>query len=325
MIKSRKGNFRFQQFNDLDVKELLTNRTGETRIGNHLTNKNNNAKFVILGIEESIGPLANNGLPGSENAFHCFLKVFLNTQVHDGFDVSRFEILGAIKHLKKNETLIEGSEQVVELDEFVVEILNEFFSENQIPIVIGGGHNNAYPLIKWCYIKNNGVNVINLDPHADCRDTNGRHSGNSFSYAIEEDILNNYAVLGLHEAFNNQFIREFLKNQSVFHTFYEDYLTDEHDLKADFKKAIKKIENNFPIGIEIDMDAIAYMPSSAFSPSGWTLDQVRNYLIFAAQNSEKLAYLHLPEASPKKKLDEKIVGKALAYLVRDFIINAKIT
>ena len=72
------------------------------------------------------------------------------------------------------------------------------------------------------------------------------------------------------------------------------------------------------------MDAIAYMPSSAFSPSGWTLDQVRNYLIFAAQNSEKLAYLHLPEASPKNELDEKIVGKALAYLVRDFIINAKI-
>lgn len=322
MNKSKQGNFQFQHLNEYSVNNLLTVRPGETRIGNRLSFESNNAKFVILGIEESIGPIANYGLAGSENAFQSFLKVFLNSQVYHGFDVASFTILGSIKHSKENETNKDASEQVLELDEYVEEILNQFVSFNQIPIVIGGGHNNAFPLMKWSSKKTKGLNVVNLDPHADCRETSNRHSGNSFSLAIEKKILTKYAVLGLHEAFNNQYILSFLNNNNVFHTFYEDYLFGEKDLKTDFVNAIYEMQNGHPIGLEIDMDAIANMPSSAFSPSGWTLDQTRSYLIFATRKIKNLAYLHLPEAAPRNELENKIVGKALTYLVRDLIKNA---
>lgn len=322
MYKSEKGNFIFQEFSIEFIEDFFNTRIGESRIGDSLTNLNQKARFVILGIEESIGPMANNGLSGSENAFTSFLKVFLNTQVHDLFYASNFSILGSVKQESSFSNLSNASKQVEELDDFVLDILNKKIHENQIPIVIGGGHNNAYPLIKWS--ANQGIiNVINLDPHADCRETNYRHSGNSFSFAIEEKILNQYAVLGLHEAFNNEFIRNFLLQNNIYHTFYEDYLINERNLIQDFQVLVSKWKNEENIGVEIDMDAIAGMPSSAISPSGWLLDQVRAYLILAAKSVSKIAYLHLPEAAPKNEHENKIVGKALSYLVRDFINNAK--
>jgi formiminoglutamase len=201
--------------------------------------------------------------------------------------------------------------------------LNERVSENQIPIVIGGGHNNAYPLIKWSS-KKKAINVLNLDPHADCREIDHRHSGNSFSYAIDQGILNEYAVLGLHEAFNNSFIRNFLVGQRIKHSYFEDYLIGNRNLIDDASEIIESWNlDKHRIGIEIDMDCIANMPSSAFSPSGWSLDEVRTYLMRTIPQVEQLAYVHLPEAAPKNDLEHKLVGKALTYLVRDIVNHSK--
>ena len=321
MTKSDKGNFSFQELTSDIILDFYSPRQGEYRVGDSLKTNNEKSRFVILGIEESIGPIANNGLSGSERAFESFLTVFLNSQIHDQFDGTNFCVLGTIKQESVFSSVENAREKVQELDAFVFEILKKYVSYNQIPIVIGGGHNNAFPLIKWS-AENGIINALNLDPHADCRETSTRHSGNSFSVAIEQKILNRYAVLGLHEAFNNDYIRKFLVNNDVFHTFYEDYLMGERDLLTDLQNIIFEWNNIGKIGMEIDMDSIAGMPSSAFSPSGWSLDQVRTYLINAARNLE-ITYLHLPEAAPNNEQENKITGKALTYLVRDFIRNTK--
>jgi formiminoglutamase len=66
------------------------------------------------------------------------------------------------------------------------------------------------------------------------------------------------------------------------------------------------------------MDCIAGMPSSAFTPSGFTLEQARTYVRKMAL-LPNVCYLHLPEAAPVNASDAKITGKALAYLTWDFI------
>jgi formiminoglutamase len=67
------------------------------------------------------------------------------------------------------------------------------------------------------------------------------------------------------------------------------------------------------------MDAIALMPSSAFSPSGWQLDQIRTLLLKLGHIRPQIAYLNLTEAAPSDDKEDLIVGKALTYLVRDFL------
>ena len=65
--------------------------------------------------------------------------------------------------------------------------LVEIVPSGKIPIIIGGGHNNAYGNIKGLALaKGKPVNAINFDAHSDFRIMEGRHSGNGFSYAFEE-------------------------------------------------------------------------------------------------------------------------------------------
>lgn len=59
------------------------------------------------------------------------------------------------------------------------------------------------------------------------------------------------------------------------------------------------------------------MPSSAMTPSGFSMKQARQYINFFGQNSN-VKYLHICEASPIKKTQQNI-GKAIAYLITDFI------
>lgn len=293
-------------------------REGEVRMGDYLSRQaSNEAKFVIIGIRECCGPLANNGRSGAQFAFPAFIKAFLNTQVHDAYPSSNLCILGEIIEETKADHQVNIHEKVVELDFFLEQILHENVKPGQIPIVVGGGHNNALALIRWSSKKKKTA-VINLDAHADLRSTELRHSGNSFSTALEEGSLFHYSVLGLHEAYNNAFIRSKLSNDHVFHSFYEAYLMGERLLLDDLRNVFRHFHTDTNIGLEIDMDSIAYMPSSAFSPSGWTLDQVRSFVRHCNQATKQVAYLNLTESAPQTEQEALVVGKALSYLVRDF-------
>jgi formiminoglutamase len=207
---------------------------------------------------------------------------------------------------------------VEELDDLLVSLLVPIYERGLVPILVGGGHNNAYSLIKACsLVQGTAINVVNCDPHADFRSLEGRHSGNSFSYAMQEGWLANYAVLGLHQQFNSQSMLERLVEKECYVTFFEEYLTGERDFIVDIEDVLRQI-SDVSLGVELDMDAIIDMPSSAFTPSGFSLEEARKYVIKCAK-SKKAAYLHLPEAAPKNEHEEAIVGKALAYLVSDFV------
>lgn len=319
MKTNKNNNFSFEFFSQDQASNFYAKRVGETKVGEIVPeNSVVSSKFVLLGIEESAGPIANNGFSGSENAWSAFLANFLNSQIHKNFSGKEIAILGSIKNINPPVSIDEAKIQVEELDAFVLEILNLELSQNQIPIVIGGGHNNALPLMRWS-AQTNGINCINIDPHADCRKTESRHSGNSFSTALEEKTIKSYSVLGLHEAYNNQFILDFLEKHSCFHTYYEDYLLGKSTLLTDFQKRVDELIPTEKIAMEIDMDAIAFMPSSALSPSGFSVDQIRAVCLSLRTIQSKVSYLHFPEAAPKTPIEQKIVGKALSYFVRDFV------
>lgn len=311
-------NFQFFPSTQEQLLNWTSVRNGETKLGQTVqTDVSTNTRFVILGIEESVGPQSNFGLPGSENGFSSFIKRFVNIQSNQFIDGNEICYIGSIRQITEFSSVENGKKAIEELDTLVHNTLLSHLNDSIIPIIIGGGHNNAYPIIKSLHsIKNAKIDVINLDPHADCRAIEGRHSGNPFSYGLTEGLIEKYTVLGLHMGYNSQFILEFLVKNNCNHTFYDNYLINRKQLLLDIQNEIDSTKN--PIGIELDMDAIAFMPSSAFSPSGWTVDEARAYIQICAQ-SNKIAYLHLPEGAPTTIQEEKVVGKTLSYLVYDFI------
>ncbi len=273
-------------------------------------------KYVILGIEESVGPRLNLGLPGAEKAFSAFLPRFLNMQSNHFLNGNDVLIAGSIY---VNETSSNQDPSVEELDELVEETLHPFLAQGMIPLVIGGGHNNALPIIRATHQSTgSSLGVINMDPHGDCRATDLRHSGNSFSFGFEEKIIHYYSIIGLHPQYNNSFILDFLHRKECEFSLFDDYLVGKRDLLTDVYSEKSHLESLGNYGIELDLDAITGMPSSALTPSGFSLNEARMFVKTLA-NSENCSYLHLPEGAPRNEQEEKIVGKALAYLVWDFI------
>lgn len=321
-MKSRGGQFEFHAFTAKILQDVTARRDGETKLGEKILVPEQVAeapcRYVVLGISEDIGPQSNGGLAGSTTAFSSFLKRFLNIQSNEYLPGGSVAILGEIVSLAAFGSLSQGKAAVAELDDFVTGLVSPYVQKGLIPIVIGGGHNNAYPLIRAVsQSRQKAINVINLDPHADFRPLEGRHSGNPFSYAFHDGFLDLYAVVGLHQSYNSQFILDELRSKGMIFSFFDDYLSGKADFDRDLELFAEKIRTA-AFGIELDMDSIAYMPSSAFSPSGMTLEQARRYVLKMAA-SEQVAYLHLPEAAPKDAGEEAVAGKALAYLVADFI------
>lgn len=311
--------FEFHSFDIQNHFPAISTRIGETKLGEKLALKYSvkEVKYVILGISEDIGPQANFGLKGSNSAFKSFLVRFLNCQSNRFLTGENISILGEIKSNITFDTIEKARVQIEELDDFVVEILSPIINEGKIPIIIGGGHNNAFPLIKASYLQSNDpLDVINLDPHADCRAIEGRHSGNPFSYAKNFGFINQYTVLGLHQQYNSESIYNYLDSHKFDYSFFEDYLDSNANLINDIQKFKTKTKNK--IGIELDLDSIKMIPSSAFTSSGFTIEEARIYIRELAK-VKNCAYLHFPEGAPNSKIDEKVVGKMLTYFVTDFI------
>ena len=144
-----------------DIWKLCSQRKGETKLGEKMLAgsdyadsdlQNCPAQFVIVGIPEDVGPRANEGRGGASSAWKEFLSKFLNVQETELLSGQDILLLGAF-----NFNRLEGYEfgslkqlrKVVEqIDEEVTAIIERIVAANKSPIVIGGGHNNCYGLLK---------------------------------------------------------------------------------------------------------------------------------------------------------------------------------
>lgn len=288
-------------------------------------------KYALIGIPESVGIRANFGRGGAERAWNCFLNSFLNMQSNRFMTGGNILCLGQIytdELQAEADRLVYGSQNYIvklrelcaRLDDLVYPVIEKVVSAGLIPIVIGGGHNNVYPILKGvCKASagSNGINCINCDPHADFRPLEGRHSGNGFSYAFENGYLKAYFILGLHESYNSEAMFKTLDtNAAIGYTLFDQL----PDFDAQLNKGLAFFENKVgALGLELDLDCISGMSASAFTPSGITVAQARNYIV-SATSKYKPVYFHLSEGAPSCQLQEQtFVGKSLAYFVSDFV------
>ncbi len=297
-------------------------------------------KYVIFGVPEDIGVKANLGIGGADSAWLTFLHAFLNIQSNDFLEGSDVLLLGhfnfgEIAELIDNNAAtpdekIEAYRHAVNfIDEQVEALIKIITQHKKIPIVIGGGHNNAYPALKGAakglhkaeVLQFAQLNCINLDAHSDYRATEGRHSGNGFRYAKEDSFLNKYFALGVHENYLQQNVwSEMVNDRSISYITYEDIFIHE---KRNFRQALTDAVNftgESYCGIELDLDVIENVLSSAVSPCGINVLHARQFINYVATYSE-VAYLHICEGASRLAdgRQDSGIGKILSYLVSDFI------
>jgi formiminoglutamase len=342
-----------KHFKFYSKKELiaLTNpRRFETKMGQRIQTtkvgewpnvlQQSTANYVIVGIPEDIGVKANLGVGGADTNWTSFLQSFLNIQSNDfcsGEDIlllGHFDF-GDLKYLIENNAFNEEEKinayrhAVNTIDDEVENLMKVIAAAGKLPIVIGGGHNNAYPLLKGVskgLFKNNSVplaqlNAINLDAHSDYRSMEGRHSGNAFRYAESDGYLGKYSIVGLHENYVSQNVLvDIQSNPFMQYTSYEDiFLRERKSFMQAVGQAVDFTHDTYT-GIELDLDAIQNALSSAHTPSGISALLARQYITYTARHA-RAAYLHICEGAAQLSDGRKdeTTGKLISYLVSDFV------
>jgi len=304
------------------VKALIKIREGETKLGQRIAHhwQDSEVQFVLLGIEEDIGVRFNRGIAGTKDAWSSFLHSFLNIQ---STNLLTGEEVGIYGHLNFDPIKDSVRPDTVEIvDHEVSEVVFQIIEAGKIPVIIGGGHNNAYPIMKGFFdSKKQAIHSINLDAHSDFRIKEGRHSGNGFRYAYDRGYLKKYAIIGLHENYNSQLILdEISQNEDIWFCFWEDiFLRENLQFKEAILKAVDFTKGPF-IGLELDLDSVEHVLASAMTPSGMTITQARQYIHQVTIKTE-VAYLHICEGAAKliTGQQDSTIGKLISYLVSDFM------
>lgn len=332
-------------FTSNDLAKITNHRSGEVKFGEKMITVPKNtdtieffktceAKYVLFGIPEDIGVRANFGRPGAASAWNSSIKSIANIQ-HNRFckgsqlivlgqlDVS--EAMEEVQNLDYNDSNRRSklSQLVSVIDKDVSHIIFNIVKSGKIPIIIGGGHNNSYGNIKGSALaKGKSINAINFDAHSDFRILEGRHSGNGFSYAYEEGFLKKYFIFGLHENYTSKSVLDIIKKiegRVRFNTYESVNIRKDKKFDLEMAYALEFINDGF-FGIEIDLDAIPNIACSAMTISGFSVEQLRQFISFFAKN-KNATYLHICEGAPDlgEEKNNHLIGKLIGYLITDFI------
>lgn len=332
-------------FTSSDLAKITNHRSGEIKFGEKIFTIPKNvdptifletceAKYVLFGIPEDIGVRANLGRPGTHSAWESTLKSIANIQHNRFCKGSRILILGQVDVTEemnlaatydylKVEDRLQLSKLVEKIDKNVTHIVCTIVKAGKIPIIIGGGHNNAYGNIKGTALaKGKPINAINFDAHSDFRILEGRHSGNGFSYAYEEGFLKKYFIFGLHESYTSKSVLDLIKKteQRVKYNTYDSIkISKTKSFEEEMANGLNHIKNT-SFGLEIDLDSLPNVASSAMTLSGFSVEELRYFIHFFAKN-QNVSYLHICEGAPDlaEEKNNHLIGKLIAYLITDFV------
>lgn len=286
------------------------------------------AEYVLIGIPEDIGIRANDEESASGGSWVPFLRNFLNIQSNDFLEGDNILVLGFFDFRELHQLIeanAQGADERLEayrhavhtIDEEVEPLIKTLTAAGKIPIVIGSGHNNSYPLIKGAakglhkagLIPLAQVNCVNLSPHTGFSPIEGRHGANGLRYAEEDGYLEKYCVIGVREDGLQQNVwLDFVNNPFLDLITYEDlFVLEKRSFPQSVAHATAFTEDNY-IGLELDLDG------------GISSLQARQYVTFAATDS-KIAYLHICEGNAAPAGNHTGHGSAhlISAIVSDFI------
>ncbi|HWJ91526.1 MAG TPA: formimidoylglutamase [Flavisolibacter sp.] len=341
----------FKRYTRQDLLSLVRLRRFETKLGERVqvlpagepvndAIRSLPSKYVVFGIPEDIGVQANYGTGGTSTAWLSFLQSFLSLQSNDFLPGEEIAVMGHFdfgdilylidKNAHDDEEKVQAYRHAVTaIDDEVEAVVKMIVAAGKIPVAIGGGHNNSYPLIKGAAkglhqlqkIPLPQINCINLDAHTDYRPAEGRHSGNGFRYAEEDGFLQKYCVVGVHENYLPQNVWLDIVNTPFidFISFEDIFIHEKRNFRQAVSHAIEFTNDNFT-GIELDLDCVEDALSSACTPSGIDSIHARQYLNLCAAHANA-CYLHICEGAVRLSTGrtDELTGKLISYLVADFI------
>jgi agmatinase len=188
----------------------------------------------------------------------------------------------------------------------ITKVLNQIYSTNSFPVVIGGDHSVTYSIIKsYKETINEKISIIHFDAHSDigsyCKDIPHNH-GNVMSRILYEDLVEQIYHFGVRTSFDSS-----IEKSSIY----------QGKTVIEFEDLLNKMDPNIKYHLSFDIDIID--PSQAPGtgtpvPNGMTLDKILPLLQKICERFD-IASLDLVEVNPMVDLNNitSITASALLF------------
>ena len=207
--------------------------------------------------------------------------------------------------------------------ERVTNVVRRAIKENEIPIVIGGGHDISFGSGKAAFLEYKKLGQINIDAHYDVRPVvDGKiTSGTPFRRLLEGHFLKgkNFVELGVHAPKNLKEHHDYIvqKKGTLLKLDYINKSGIEKALEIGFNIA-KRNTNAIVFDIDIDGVQKRFAPGcSAPCIKGFTKKQILKAAFIAGKNND-VKLFNLMEVNPLYDVNNKTV-KLAAELILNFI------
>jgi len=220
----------------------------DVRLGDLMTEEKSGDELVqLIGFPSDEGVKINGGRPGSSKAPGLIFEQLKKLTPHAEYGENHTELLKRTAGF----TYVLCTGNVENDQEKLGEFVASTLENNQIPVILGGGHETSFGHFLGYAKAGKEVSILNIDAHTDVRDLkNGRaHSGSPFKQALEHSsgLCKSYHVFGLNPASVSKEHLEFVqKNGSA---VFEQNIT---------KKAVlnRLSECSSPVMVTMDMDIV---------------------------------------------------------------------
>lgn len=276
--------------------------------------------IAILGVPQSVGVERNGGRTGAENApseIRKRLGLLTTSYGSTILDSSRFTIIDV------GDIDCDGC-SLEEIHERQFLVVQELLSVVDLVIVIGGGHDIAYPNGVALGTVSETIGVVNIDAHLDVRPLNqfGTHSGSPFRQLLNDSRAvipsNTFIEFGIQPFTASKHHIDYVKSLGQ-----EVYLLDEIRTKGfsnsinEVWEKIRKAQHQY-CSIDIDGIASAFAPGvSAPAVDGFTPQEVIQIARLAGSTST-CRLVDFVECNPNYDSDgrtAKLVATLIAHVI----------
>jgi formiminoglutamase len=114
-----------------------------------------------------------------------------------------------------------------------------------------------------------------------------------------------------------------IEDRVCYNTYDEIKVRQQKNFQQELNRALDFIKND-AYGIEIDLDSLPNIASSAMTMSGFSVEELRQFIYFFGSH-KNATYIHICEGAPDLGEDKNnhLIGKLIGYLVTDFIKSRK--
>jgi formimidoylglutamase len=271
---------------------------------------------VVVGVPQHLGVERNHGRPGAAEAPDAIRAAWYRmatSGIQDSVEGGRLCIADAGNLRTQGKTL----EQI---HDELHDVVARLFADNVFPIVIGGGHDTAWPSMRAYQTVGKPFGVVSIDAHADVRPLHPgsrAHSGSPFRQLLElQDSKlapGGFVEFGLQPQAVAQAHVDFVRSRGM-HT----YMLDEAIGQGAWEGALAAAASPGRFHLSLDMDAFAsaYAPGvSAASGDGFSPREVGRYLYSAAVRPE-LTSVDVVEVCPPNDVDGRTSKLAAAMIMQ---------